>query len=232
MIKYLKEINSTSTYIKEHIDELNNFDIVSAEHQTSGRGRTGHEWKDTKNENVLMSILIKDPLIVESYNVLSIAIGVIVARYLTNYLPPKAISLKWPNDVYVNGQKICGILLEGKLPEYVIVGIGLNVNQRAFSIDNATSLSLETEYEFKIDNIRELFFKHLLSELSLFSKNKDRYVAEFNRHNYLKGKKISFNRNGVQEKGVAGDVNPDGSLLVSIDENEDNVFFDEVSLIR
>ena len=232
MIKYLKEVNSTSTYIKEHLNELNNFDIVSAEHQMSGRGRTGHEWEDTNNENILMSILIKDPLIIESYNILSIALGVIVFKYLTNYLPPKAISLKWPNDVYVNDKKICGILLEGKLPEYVIVGIGININQKAFSVDNATSLSLETEYDFKIDNIRELFFKHFLSELSLFSKNKDRYVDEFNRHNYLKGKEISFNRNGTQEKGVADDVNPDGSLSVSINRKTENVFFDEVSLVR
>ena len=232
MIKHLKEVNSTSTYIKEHINELTNFDIVSAEHQTSGKGRTGHSWEDTNNENILMSILIKEPSIIESYSILSIALGVIVFKYLTNYLPPKAISLKWPNDVYVNGQKICGILLEGKLPEYVIVGIGLNVNQKAFSVDNATSLSLETEYEFKIDNIRELFFKHLISELSLFSKNKDRYVAEFNRHNYLKDKEISFNRNGKQEQGVAGDVNLNGSLSVSINRKIENVFFDEVSLIR
>lgn len=232
MIKYLKEINSTSTYIKEHIDELNNFDIVSAEHQTSGRGRTGHEWEDTSNENILMSILIKEPNIIDSYNVLSIAVGVIVLRYLTNYLPPKSISLKWPNDVYVNDKKICGILLEGKLPEYVIIGIGLNINQKQFSVANATSLSLETEYEFKIDNIRELFFDFLVKELTHFANTKSKYIDVFNNYNYLKDKKVSFNKNDRKYEGIAGEINPDGSLSISVDGISENVFSDEVSLIR
>ena len=232
MIKHFEELESTSSYIKEHIDDLNNFDIVSSDHQTNGRGRTGHNWEDNDKQNILMSLLIKDKEIIDSFNILSIATGVIVLGFLKNYLSPKVISLKWPNDVYVSGQKICGILLEGKLPDYVIIGIGLNVNQKSFSVDNATSLSLETEYNFNLDNVRGLFFNHLLSELHNFFKNKDRYVKEFNRYNYLKDKAISFNRNNKIINGIAGGINPDGSLSVSIDGNIESVFFDEVSLVR
>ena len=232
MIKHFEELESTSTYIKEHVHELNSFDIVSTNHQTKGRGRTGHDWEDTVGQNVLMSILIKDKELIDSFNVLSVATGVIVLNYLKNYLPPKEISLKWPNDVYVKGKKICGILLEGKLPDYVIIGIGLNINQKHFSVDNATSLSIETEYDFNIDNVRGLFFDHLLSELHNFSKNKERYIKEFNHYNYLKNKTISFNRDNEQIHAVGGDINPDGSLSISIDGNIENVFFDEVSLVR
>ena len=234
MIKYLKEVNSTSTYIKEHLNELNNFDIVSAEHQTGGKGRTGHNWEDTDNENVLMSILIKDSNIVESFNILSIGLGVIVYKYLTNYLPPKSISLKWPNDVYVNDKKICGILLEGKLPEYVIIGIGLNINQKTFSIDNATSLSLETEYEFKIDNIRELFFEHLTKELSNYNKNKERYLDAFNRSNYLKNREINYfdTKTNSEQHGIALDINDKGELMVNHDGEIISISSSEVSKIR
>ena len=234
MIKHLKEVNSTSTYIKEHLSELDNFDIVSAEHQTNGRGRTGHDWEDTDNQNVLMSILIKDPSIIESFNILSIAVGVIVRNYLTNYLPPKTISLKWPNDVYVNDKKICGILLEGKLPEYVIIGIGLNINQKAFSVDNATSLSLETEYDFKIDNIRNLFFEYLTGELSKFNQNKNKYVESFNRSNYLKSREIKYfdTKRNTEQKGIALDINENGELLVNHDGEVIAVSSSEVSKIR
>jgi len=234
MIKHLKEVNSTSTYIKEHLSELDNFDIVSAEHQTNGRGRTGHDWEDTDNQNVLMSILIKESSIIESFNILSIAVGVIVRNYLANYLPPRAISLKWPNDVYMNDKKICGILLEGKLPEYVIIGIGLNINQKAFSVDNATSLSLETEYDFKIDNIRNLFFEHLTGELSKFNQNKNKYVESFNRSNYLKSREIKYfdTKRNTEQKGIALDINENGELLVNHDGEVIAVSSSEVSKIR
>ena len=232
MIKHLTTIDSTSTYIKEHINELDNFDIVYADHQTAGKGRTGHVWEDDDNQNILMSIAIKDADIIKEFNILSIATGVIVLEFLKNYLSPKSISLKWPNDVYVNGNKICGILLEGKLPDYVILGIGLNVNQTDFSIDNATSLSLETEYSFNLNDVRELFFNHLLNSFNKYINNKDKYIRDFNAHSYLKGKLVSFNYRDKQAQGIAGDINNDGSLQISIDKKTVNVFFDEVSMVR
>ena len=234
MIKHFKELDSTSTYIKERVPELDNFDIVSTDHQTNGRGRTGHDWEDDNGQNILMSILLKDPEIIKSFNILSIAVGVIVYRFLTNYLSPKSISLKWPNDVYVNDKKICGILLEGKLPDYVIIGIGLNINQKEFSIDNATSLSLETEYSFKIEDVRNLFINHLLKELSNFANKKDTYIDEFNKHNYLLNKEISYFDVTTNEnkKGVALDINQSGELLVNNGEKIITVSSSEVSKIH
>ena len=52
MIKHFKELDSTSTYIKERVPELDNFDIVSTDHQTNGRGRTGHDWEDDNGQNI------------------------------------------------------------------------------------------------------------------------------------------------------------------------------------
>lgn len=232
MIKYLKEIDSTSTYIKEHLNELDNFDIVSAEHQLNGRGRTGHYWEDQSNQNVLCSILIKDKDIIDSYNILSIAVGVIVSNYLKAYLKPNDISIKWPNDVYILNKKVCGILLEGSLPNYVIIGIGLNVNQKDFEIDNATSLSIETEYEFNIDDVRKIFFDYLLSSLKSFMTSKEAFIKQFNRSNYLKDKLVSFNYLNQSKQGVVKDINEDGSLQILLDDKLFNVFADEINLIR
>ena len=232
MTYYFDSIDSTNKYIKEHVQELNDFDIVSAGFQTAGKGRNDHIWQGQANQNIYSSVCIKNKDLIGSFNVLSIAVGVIVMNFLSRFITKDKISLKWPNDVYINGQKICGILLEGQLPNYVVIGIGINVNQNSFEIDNATSLSLLNSKTFDLNKIREDFHSHLIDELSIFINNKQRYIDEFNKHNYLLGKEVSFNYNRSLSKGVAGSINNDGSLLVKQDNKTINVFFDEVSLIR
>ena len=125
-------------------------------------------------------------------------------------------------------------MLEGKLPDYVIIGIGLNINQKEFSIDNATSLSLETEYSFKIEDVRNLFINHLLKELSNFANKKDTYIDEFNKHNYLLNKEISYFDVATNEnkKGIALDINQSGELLVNNGEKIITVSSSEVSKIH
>ena len=232
MIYYFETIDSTNKYIKEHVDELHDFDIVSTGFQSSGKGRNDHVWIGKPNQNIYTSILIKDKEIIASYSALSIAVGVIVLRFLSRFVKKDKISLKWPNDVYVNGRKICGILLEGKLPEYIVIGIGININQDIFDIDTATSLSLETSQTYDLENIRNEFHSHLLDELKQFISHKNEYIETFNKHNYLLDKKVSFNYNGQNETGIARSINSDGSLQVEQDNKVINVFFDEVNTIR
>ena len=232
MTYYFESIDSTNKYIKEHVQELNDFDIVSAGFQTAGKGRNDHIWQGQANQNIYSSICIKNKDLVNSFNTLSIAAGVVVMNFLSQFYEKDKISLKWPNDVYINGQKICGILLEGQLPNYVVVGIGININQNSFEIDNATSLSLLNNKEYDLNELRDDFHFHLLDELQNFNSNKQDYIDTFNKHNYLLGKEVSFNYNRSLSKGVAESINNDGSLQVKQDNKTINVFFDEVSIIR
>ena len=232
MTYYFESIDSTNKYIKEHVQELNDFDVVSAGFQTAGKGRNDHIWQGQANQNIYSSICIKNKDLVNSFNTLSIAVGVVVMNFLSQFYEKDKISLKWPNDVYINGQKICGILLEGQLPNYVVVGIGININQNSFEIDNATSLSLLNNKEYDLNELRDDFHFHLLDELQNFNSNKQDYIDTFNKHNYLLGKEVSFNYNGSLSKGIAGPINNDGSLQIVQGDKTINVFFDEVSLIR
>ena len=232
MTYYFDTLDSTNKYVKEHVNELADFDIVSAGFQTSGKGRNDHIWQGQANQNVYSSIYIKNKEIVGSYGLLSIALGVIVMNFLSAFCEKDKISVKWPNDVYVNGQKICGILLEGQLPHYVIAGIGINVNQNNFDIDNATSLSLLNSKQFDLNKLRDEFHSHLLDELKTFVQDKQKYIDAFNKHNHLLSKNVSFNYNGTPSTGVAGPINNDGSLQIQQGYKTINVFFDEVSLIR
>ena len=110
-IIFKKEINSTNTYLKENYNTLNNETIIYTNHQTEGRGRTTHNWYDEDGKNLLMSILYKDHSLNEFLDKITLVVAVGVYKVLIKYL--NDVTIKWPNDIYVSGKKICGILCEG-----------------------------------------------------------------------------------------------------------------------
>ena len=126
----LKEIDSTSSYLKDKSELLQrNGLVVIAEMQVSGRGRAGRKFTSVIGNNVTFSVVLHPNLPLEEIQIFALLAGVAVARVLENYV--KNIRLKWPNDVLVNEKKICGILLETiNIPDHsfpvLIMGIGLN----------------------------------------------------------------------------------------------------------
>jgi len=135
--------------------------VVTAAHQSAGRGRRGREWLDVEGESLLMSIVLR-PLIPPGLAPqLSLVAGVAVVDALRGAGVKAAI--RWPNDVMAGTRKICGILpeavttREGTL-EHVILGIGLNVNQRGFPAAiraRATSMRIETGRKHAVDLMRD-----------------------------------------------------------------------------
>ena len=110
----LNEVDSTNKYVKIHIDELDNLSVVSASTQTEGRGQGDHKWHSTPGENLLFSILLKNP------DVLPADQGCIsdaVAKSVVQLLEKHGIEawIKPPNDIWVGDKKICGILIEHSL---------------------------------------------------------------------------------------------------------------------
>jgi len=124
--------------------------VVTATHQSAGRGRRGREWLDAPGESLLMSIVLRPPIPPAEAPQLSLVAAVAVGDALGT--AGVTSTIRWPNDVMVAERKICGMLPEaattrqGRL-EHVILGIGLNVNQRDFQepIQGlATSMMIET----------------------------------------------------------------------------------------
>jgi BirA family biotin operon repressor/biotin-[acetyl-CoA-carboxylase] ligase len=118
--------------------------VVVADHQTAGRGRRGRTWEAEPGASLLVSIVVRTPLPLAARPRLSFAAALAVADALRDAagLAPR---LRWPNDVLVGGQKIAGILLEAREGGVVVVGIGVNVRQRAFPPglrERATSVAL------------------------------------------------------------------------------------------
>ena len=152
-----------------------------SDHQKSGRGQRGNVWLDEPGKNVLMSVLIKPTyLSITEQHFLNIVIGLGALKTVSRHLPESDIKLKWPNDVLVNGKKISGILVEnsvksGKL-ENSVIGIGLNLNQRAFGLPSATSMSLETDHEFGRDEFIEEMLVDIEFYLLKLKNGQKRYV--------------------------------------------------------
>lgn len=122
--------------------------VVIADRQTAGRGRRGRTWESNSGDSLLMSLVVRSTRAATRWEWLPLASAVAVARVLGD-LP--GVSLKWPNDVLARGHKISGILVErrtsGDVRAPAVVGIGLNVNQKRFPDDlatSATSIRMET----------------------------------------------------------------------------------------
>lgn len=120
-----------------------------AESQDSGRGRQGRAWISPPGENLLFSVLLRVPCPAARLPQLAICAGLSVVETAQALLPAAVVQLKWPNDVWVSGKKLAGILVESSFArgqaQSVIVGIGMNVHGRELPpelSDIATSLAL------------------------------------------------------------------------------------------
>ena len=149
-IIWLDSIDSTNDEARRRILTLDNLSVLSALEQKGGRGQRENKWHSAPNQNLTFSIILKLPPVKAADQ---FCISEITAVTLVKFLSEYGITadIKWPNDIYVSGKKICGILIENSLKgqsiDWTIIGIGLNVNQFNFPVDlpNPTSMCICTQ---------------------------------------------------------------------------------------
>jgi len=117
--------------------DLKDFTVVSANEQTNGRGQMGTVWESEPSKNLMVSVFKKiDCLAIDQQFYVSMASSLAVLKTLKKIQIPN-LSVKWPNDILSDNRKICGVLIESIVRKQqldaIIVGIGLNVNQRVSS---------------------------------------------------------------------------------------------------
>ena len=187
---HFKEIDSTNNYLKNSYKLLNDFTFASADYQSHGKGRNDRVWESNSGENLMFSFLIKNEELMKQFNIISILTAVEVAKEIDKNGIDN-VTIKWPNDVLIGDKKVCGILSEGQVPEYLVVGVGLNVNQKAFPDGlrrPATSLSLEAKQDFDINEIRNRLFSNIVNSFS--NLKIENYLDYFKEHNYLLNKRV------------------------------------------
>ena len=163
---WLKETDSTQNRLKEW--NLNYGSVVVADRQTAGRGRLGRKW--ISQEGGLYFSFLLDPSGFKDLVQLPLVIGIILSRSLEDF--GVEAQIKWVNDLYINRKKVAGILCELS-GNKLIVGIGVNVNQREIPEelrDKATSLFIETGRNFSKKDILVNFLKYATRDLEIFKK--------------------------------------------------------------
>lgn len=228
---HIKEVTSTSLILYENISKVSNLTFLSADYQSSGKGRGEHIWSSNAGENLLFSFVIKDKKIINEYKILSLSIASIITRYLES-IKLKNVSIKWPNDIYINDKKVCGILLQGNISlGYIIVGVGLNVNQKKFDGLTATSLSNELNIPLSLKKIKRKLFSQIRRDLG-FVRYFPRFLLEYAKaRNYLMNKEVSYEINNKKYQGVVQGINDDASLLISNDGKIETIDCGEVFIL-
>lgn len=162
LIHHLKGIDSTNNYLKDLLlkETVDEGTVVWSDFQSAGKGQRGNSWESEDGKNLLFSIVLYPDFVeADRQFILSQIISLAVADCLSVYA--EGISIKWPNDIYWNEKKICGILLENAIIEnritQSVAGIGLNINQEEFisNAPNPVSLKQITKKTYDLESILE-----------------------------------------------------------------------------
>jgi BirA family biotin operon repressor/biotin-[acetyl-CoA-carboxylase] ligase len=177
--------------------------LVTADEQTAGRGRQGRTWSALPGEALLLSVLLRSP-----DELLPLRAAVAVAESI-----PMPAQIKWPNDVWVGGKKVSGILVEGRPQEgWAVLGIGLNVATRSFPkelSEIATSLALEGASVSREDALEKL----LASLDRLLAADAAEVLAAWRERDALLGAPVAWNGG----RGRAAGITDAGALRVETD---------------
>ncbi|CAL2093468.1 biotin--[acetyl-CoA-carboxylase] ligase [Tenacibaculum sp. 190524A05c] len=182
----LNATDSTNSFLKDlSVDsKLNDFTVVVAEKQTSGRGQMNTVWVSEPSKNLMFSVYAQfTNLNIQNQTFLNFAVAISMFELLDKLNVPK-LAVKWPNDIMSEKKKICGILIENVLKgsniNASIIGIGLNVNQSSFPefLPDASSLKMILGKEFDLDKVLNQFLEALKFNLNLLKKERFQELEE------------------------------------------------------
>jgi BirA family biotin operon repressor/biotin-[acetyl-CoA-carboxylase] ligase len=194
--------------------------IVYTNFQTAGRGQAGNSWESEEGKNLLISLILFPSMIIpEEQFIMSKTVSLGICDFLLQNTAN--VSIKWPNDICINNDKIAGILIESSILmneiESMIVGIGLNINQRIFKSDapNPVSLSMITGKEHDLEeclkslaNCLDTRYKQLTTE------GRNGIDSEYTAKLYRRGEWCTYSDSAGQFEGRIISVNPDGRLQI------------------
>ena len=208
--------------------------LYVAESQSAGRGRRGRRWESPAGESIYMSLLLRPEFPPVKAPMLTLVMALAVARALREQTGVD-VQIKWPNDLVVQGRKICGILTEMSI-DYVVIGIGINVNQNEFPEelkDCASSLKMETGRRFRRSHLIaavmehfEMYYEQFLQEGSIAGLRK-----EYNELLVNKDRQVKILEPGNHYEAYALGINDTGELIVEKEDGSvQNIFAGEVSV--
>jgi BirA family biotin operon repressor/biotin-[acetyl-CoA-carboxylase] ligase len=197
--------------------------VFLAEEQTAGRGRGANTWESARSAGIYCSVVLRPELPPSEVLVLSLAVGLAVRAAVAQVDTRVNADLKWPNDVLINGKKLCGILTEMNAEatrvRYIVVGIGINVNQASFPAElagQATSLRLTTGSEWSRVEVAAALLKSLDREYREFLENAEAHASILRRFadnsSWVRGKAVRIEDSGTDLEGITEGLDERGFL--------------------
>ncbi|UTR14659.1 biotin--[acetyl-CoA-carboxylase] ligase [Salipaludibacillus sp. LMS25] len=221
-VMFYRSVNSTQIAAQKHVsDGMTHGTLVVADEQKNGKGRLGRTWSSEKGLGVWMSLIVKPDIAFEQAPQLTLLTAVAVTRAIEK-MSDVEITIKWPNDLLINGKKVCGILTEMQADTdrllSVIIGIGLNVNHQKFPdplTDIATSLFVETGKTYHraqligtiLDEFTKLYHIYLEDGFTIIKPLWEAHASSI-------GKRIKARTVTAVIEGKALGINNDGVLLL------------------
>lgn len=231
-VRYFHTIDSTNNEAKRCYCDLQDSPILFvSDHQTNGRGRLGRSFYSPKNTGLYMSVLLSAPK-TEDIVCITTAASVAVTKAIEK-LTPLSPMIKWVNDIYVKGKKVCGILCEAVTNPIsskisaVIIGIGININTNDFPQDikdtaGALSVNIDSSELCALitDNIIDIFQNLEQRE----------FIAEYREHSLVIGKEITYTQNNKTETATAIDIDRNGGLIITTENGTETLSTGEISI--
>ena len=225
-IEYYEETDSTNIRARNLAQEgMPEGTLVLAESQRQGRGRRGRVWQSPKDAGIYLSVILRPQVPPHKAPQLTLLTAVAMAETLreTIDLP---FAIKWPNDILVKGKKICGILTEMAMEmeqvDYVVVGVGLNVNTRQDDLspdiqDIATSLAILGDKVFSRVQILRIFLEKLEFYYGLFRDGQFEDIRlRWKKLSGLIGKEVRVDGLDRSFAGEVMDLDEDGCLILKL----------------
>lgn len=234
---FMTECLSTNDYLLKLLKKKNYEEgtMVHTNYQKNGRGQRNNEWLSENGKNLTFSFLLEPYVELSNQFFLHIITSISIFKTLLK-INIKNVSIKWPNDIYVNDKKIAGILIENlvyrKFIHKSVIGVGLNINQANFGSLNATSIINETLKKHSLDQILKIFKSTFNKEYLKLNSNKIHEEFDFYKKNligYQVEKKYEYNSDVI--KGKIIDILSDGILVIQTKNSIMKLNFGDIRLV-
>ncbi len=215
-IVFLEQIDSTNDFLKKLVKDkqVKAPFCLYTNYQTLGKGQRENTWQSEAGKNLLVSFLVDSIKEIQLLPYLNKCMALSLVEVLKSF-EVKNISIKWPNDIYIEDKKIAGILIEnvieGKSIKYCVLGVGLNINQTEFHNLDATSTKNVLNRDLEIIEVLYMLFHQFYKML----KQSEPEIAErVNTCLYKRGKNVTFQLEaGIKEYEVLS-ISRNGNLCV------------------
>lgn len=238
-IYYKDEIDSTNNKAKELARKgAKEGTLVVADQQTSGKGRLGRVWESPAGTGIWMSIILRPNILPQYASQITLVAGLDMCEAIQEVTGLNAM-IKWPNDVVVGGKKVCGILTEMSAEiegiNYIVVGIGVNVNMKHFpeTLPYASSLVLQGGKEYSRKEIITNFLERFEKDYEQYKVKPDLEALQkrYERNCINLHKKVKLVRKSGEVVAEAIGINKEGELCVKYEDGtEETVLSGEVSV--